>query len=94
MSDKFSDKFFNNIKSTSDKADDNVTMLSFMFVIELHLMSVWIVNTEASDHLCSTCEFFLTYKPISRSFKTVNEHAQIIEKNMILLCLVYSDDDI
>jgi len=35
-SDKFSSKF----KSTSDKTDDNVTTLSFMSVIESHLMSV------------------------------------------------------
>ncbi len=39
-SDKFSDKFFNNVKSIFNKADDNVTTLSFMFVIESHLMSV------------------------------------------------------
>jgi len=39
-SDKFSDKFFNNVKSTFNKTDDNVTTLSFMFVIESHLMSV------------------------------------------------------
>jgi hypothetical protein len=44
-------------------------MLSFMFVIGSHLMSVWIVNTEASDHLCSTHKFFLIYEPISRSLK-------------------------
>jgi len=94
LSDKFSDKFSDNIKLTSDKADDNVTTLSFMFAIESHLMSVWIVNTKASDHLCSTHEFFLTYESISRSLKTVNEHAQIIEKNMISLCLICSDSDI
>jgi hypothetical protein len=58
-SDKFLSKFFNNVKSIFDKTDDNVTTLSFMFVIESHLMSVWIVDTEASDHLCSTCKFFL-----------------------------------
>jgi len=40
LSDKFLSKFFNNVKSTFDKTDDNVTTLSFMFVIELHLMSV------------------------------------------------------
>jgi len=44
--------------------------------------------------LCSTCKFFLTYEPISRSLKTVNEPAQIIEKNMVLLHLVHSDNDI
>jgi len=94
LSDKFSDKFFNNVKSISDKADDNATMLSFMFVIGSHLMSVWIVNTEASDHLCSTHKFFLIYEPISRSLKTVNEPAQIIEKSMISLCLVHFDSGI
>ncbi len=93
-SDKFSGKFFNNIKSTFDKTDDNATTLSFMFIIGSHLMSVWIVDTEASDHLCSTCKFFLIYEPISRSLKTVNESAQIIEKNMVSLCLVHSDSDI
>jgi len=93
-SDKFSDKFFNNVKSTFNKTDDNVTTLSFMFVIELHLMSVWIVDTEVSDHLCSTSKFFFIYKPISRSFKTVNEPAQIIEKSMVSLCLVHFNDDI
>jgi len=39
-SDKFSGKFFNNIKSTFDKTDDNATTLSFMFIIGSHLMSV------------------------------------------------------
>ncbi len=93
-SDKFSDKFFNNVKSTFNKTDDNVTTLSFMFVIGSHLMSVWIVDTEASDHLCSTHKFFLIYEPISRSLKTTNESAQIIEKNMVSLCLVHSDSGI
>ncbi len=93
-SDKFSDKFFNNIKSTFDKTDDNVTTLSFMFVIGLHLMSVWIVDTEASDHLCSTCKFFLIYKPIFRSLKMANKPAQIIEKGMVSLYLVCSDGGI
>jgi len=94
LSDKFSGKSFNNVKSTSDKTDDNVTTLSFMFVIESHLMSVWIVDTEVSDHLCSTRKFFLIYEPISRSLKTVNEPAQIIEKSMVSLCLVCFDSDI
>jgi len=94
LSDKFSGKFSDNVKSTFDKTDDNVTTLSFMFVIGSHLISVWIVNTEASDHLCSTRKFFLTYKPISRSLKTANEPAQIIEKSMISLCLVHSDGGI
>ncbi len=94
LSDKFSDKFFNNVKSILNKTDDNVITLSFMFVIESHLMSVWIVDTEASDHLCSTHKFFLIYKPIFRSLKTVNESAQIIKKSMISLCLVHSDDGI
>jgi len=94
LSDKFSDKSFNNVKSTFDKTDDNATTLSFMSVIESHLMGVWIVDTEASDHLCSTRKFFLTYKPISRSLKTANEPAQIIEKGMISLCLVHSDSGI
>jgi len=44
--------------------------------------------------LCSTCKFFLIYEPISRSLKTVNEPAQIIEKGMISLCLVHSDGGI
>jgi len=39
-------------------------------------------------------QFFLIYEPISRSLKTVNEPAQIIEKSMISLCLVCSDSDI
>jgi hypothetical protein len=85
---------FNNVKSTFNKTDDNATTLSFMFVIGSHLMSVWIVDTEASDHLCSTCKFFLIYEPISRSLKTVNEPAQIIEKSMVSLCLVHSDSGI
>jgi len=93
-SDKFLNKSFNNVKSTSDKTGDNVTTLSFMFAIGSHLMSVWIVDTEASDHLCSTRKFFLTYEPISRSLKTVNEPAQIIEKSMVSLHLVHSDGDI
>ncbi len=93
-SDKFLDKFFNNVKSTFNKTDDNVTTLSFMFVIGSHLMSVWIVDTKASDHLCSTRKFFLIYKPISRSFKTTNEPAQIIEKSMVSLHLVHSDSGI
>ncbi len=93
-SDKFLNKFFSNVKSTFNKTGDNVTTLSFMFVIGSHLMSVWIVNTEASDHLCSTCKFFLIYEPISRSLKTVNEPAQIIEKSMVSLCLVHSDGGI
>jgi len=38
--DKFSGKFFNNIKSTFDKTDDNAITLSFMSIIESHLMSV------------------------------------------------------
>jgi hypothetical protein len=42
------------MSNQSDKTDDNATTLSFMFVIGSHLMSVWIVDTEASDHLCST----------------------------------------
>jgi len=93
-SDKFSGKFFNNVKSIFDKTDDNATMLSFMFVIESHLMSVWIVDTEVFDHLCSTCKFFLIYESISRSLKTVNESAQIIEKSMVSLHLVHSDSGI
>ncbi len=93
-SDKFLNKSFNNVKSTSDKTGDNVTTLSFMFAIGSHLMGVWIVDTEASDHLCSTRKFFLTYEPISRSLKTVNEPAQIIEKSMVSLHLVHSDGDI
>jgi len=40
LSDKFSGKFFNNVKSIFNKTDDNATTLSFMFVIESHLMSV------------------------------------------------------
>ena len=55
---------------------------------------LWIVDTEASDHLCSTHKFFLIYEPISRSLKTANEPAQIIEKNMVSLCLVCSDSGI
>ncbi len=93
-SDKFLSKSFNNVKSIFNKTGDNVTTLSFMFVIESHLMSVWIVDTEASDHLCSTHKFFLIYKPISRSLKTVNEPAQIIEKGMVSLHLVHSDSGI
>ncbi len=93
-SDKFSGKFFNNVKSIFDKTDGNVTTLSFMFVIESHLMSVWIVDTEASDHLCSTRKFFLIYEPISRSLKMVNEPAQIIAMNMISLHLVCFDSGI
>ncbi len=93
-SDKFLSKFFNNVKLIFDKTDDNVITLSFMFVIESHLMSVWIVDTEASDHLCFKHKFFLIYKPISRSLKTVNEPAQIIEKSMVSLHLVHSDSDI
>ncbi len=93
-SDKFLSKFFNNVKLTFDKTDDNVTTLSFMFVIESHFMSVWIVDTEASDHLCFTHKFFLIYKPISRSLKMANEPAQIIEKNMVSLHLVHSDSGI
>jgi len=93
-SDKFSGKSFNNIKSTFDKTGGNATTLSFMFVIESHLMSVWIVDTEVSDHLCSTHKFFLTYEPISRSLKTANEPAQIIEQGMVSLHLVHSDSGI
>jgi len=74
-SNKFSDKFFNNIKLIFNKSNNNVTTLSFMSVIELHLMSVWIVNTEAFNHLCSTHKFFLIYEPISRSLKMINEPA-------------------
>jgi len=44
--------------------------------------------------LCSTRKFFFIYEPISRSLKTVNEPAQIIEKNMVSLCLVCSDSGI
>jgi len=44
--------------------------------------------------LCSTRKFFLIYEPISKSLKTVNEPAQIIEKGMVSLCLVYSDGGI
>jgi len=91
---KFLSKFFNNVKSIFNKTDDNVTTLSFMFVIESHLMNVWIVDTEAFNHLCSTHKFFLIYEPISRSLKMANEPAQIIEKNMVSLHLVYSDSDI
>jgi len=40
LSDKFSGKSSNNVKSTFDKTGDNATTLSFMFVIESHLMSV------------------------------------------------------
>jgi len=40
LSDKFLSKFFNNVKSIFDKTDDNATTLSFMSVIESHLMSV------------------------------------------------------
>jgi len=94
LSDKFLSKFFNNVKSIFNKTDDNVTTLSFMFVIGSHLMSVWIVDTEASNHLCSTRKFFLIYESISRSLKTVNEPAQIIEKSMVSLCLVHSDSGI
>jgi len=94
LSDKFSGKSFNNVKSTFDKTDDNVTTLSFMFAIGSHLMGVWIVDTEASDYLCSTCKSFLTYEPIFRSLKTANEPAQIIEKSMVSLCLVHSDSSI
>jgi len=93
-SDKFLSKFFNNVKSIFNKTGGNATTLSFMSVIGSHLMSVWIVDTEASDHLCSTCKFFLTYEPISRSLKTVNEPAQIIEKGMVSLHLVHSDGGI
>jgi len=93
-SDKFLSKSFNNVKSTFNKTDGNVTTLSFMFVIESHLMSVWIVDTEVSDHLCSTHKFFFIYEPIFKSLKTANEPAQIIEKNMVLLCLVHSDGGI
>jgi len=94
LSDKFSDKSFNNIKSTSDKTGGTATTLSFMFTIGSHLMSVWIVDTEASDHLCSTRKFFLIYEPISRSLKTANEPAQIIEKDMVSLHLVHPDGGI
>jgi len=41
LSDKFLSKFFNNVKSIFNKTDGNATTLSFMFVIESHLMSVW-----------------------------------------------------
>jgi hypothetical protein len=86
-------KFFNNVKSTFDKTDGNATTQLYV-CHRSHLMSVWIVDTEASDHLCSTCKFFLIYEPISRSLKTVNEPAQIIEKSMVSLCLVHSDSGI
>ncbi len=94
LSDKFSGKSSNNVKSTSDKAGGNATTLSFMSAIGSHPMGVWIVDTEASDHLCSTRESFLTYEPISRSLKTANGHAQIIEKGMVPLCLVCPDGGI
>ncbi len=90
----FSGKSSGNVKSTSDKAGGNATTLSFMSTIGSHPMGVWIVDTEASDHLCSTCESFLTYEPISRSLKTANGHAQIIEKSMVSLRLVRPDGGI
>ncbi len=44
--------------------------------------------------MCFTHKFFLTYKPISRSLKTVNESAQIIEKSMVSLCLIHFNSSI
>jgi len=93
-SDKFSGKSSNNVKSTSDKAGGNATTLSFMSAIGSHPVGVWIVDTGASDHLCSTRESFLIYEPISRSLKTANGHAQIIEKGMVPLRLVCPDGGI
>ena len=48
-SDKFSGKFFNNVKSIFNKTYGNATMLSFMFVIEPHLMGVTLLKLKLSS---------------------------------------------
>jgi hypothetical protein len=88
-SDKFLSKFFNNVKSTFNKTDDNVTTLSFMITpyecVNCWYWSLWSLVFYTHSFI---------YEPISRSFKTANEPAQIIEKSMISLCLIHSDSDI
>lgn len=88
---KFSDDFKLTFKASDS---DNVITLSFMFSVSSHSSDVWIVNTETSDHLCFTWNFFLIYEFITRSLKMTNESAQIIEKDTVSLCLVCSDSSV
>ncbi len=92
--DKFSDNFTLNSNSTL-----NLTLKSFsntksMSVTDQHPLSVWIINTETSNHLCFMWKFFSSYKSVVQSLKTVNRPAQIIKKSTVLLCLKCSDSDI
>jgi len=99
--DNFSDNFTSNSNSTfnltfksSSNTKSSASTLSFMSVISQHSLSVWIINTETLNHLCSMWEFFSSYQPVVQSLKTVNKPAQIIEKNTVSLCLVCFDSDI
>jgi len=47
-------KSFSNIKSSAP-------MLSFMSVTDQHFLSVWIINTETLNYLCSMWGFFSSY---------------------------------
>ncbi len=80
--DNFSDNFMLNSNSTSNSTfksfsnmKSSASTLSFMSITDQHFLSVWIINTETSDHLCSMWEFFSSYQSVVQSLKMFNESA-------------------
>ncbi len=66
FSDKFDDNFtlnstFNLIFKSFLNTKSSASILNFMSVTNQHSLSVWIINTETSDYLCSMWEFFSSY---------------------------------
>ena len=85
---------FNLIFKSFLNTKSSASTLNFMSITDQHFLSVWIINTETLNHLCSMWEFFSSYQSVVWSLKMVNESAQIIEKNIISLHLVHFDSDI
>ena len=82
FSDKFSDNFTLNLNLTFNSTfksflnmKSSASTLSFMLITDQYFLSVWIINTETSDHLCSMWEFFSSYQPVVQSLKMINEPA-------------------
>ncbi len=82
FSDNFSDNFMWNLNLTFNlifklflNIKSSAFTLNFMSVISQHSLSVWIIDTETSDHLCFMWEFFSSYQSVVQLLKMINESA-------------------
>jgi hypothetical protein len=104
FSDKFDDKFNDNFTLNSNSTfnltfklflntKSSTSTLSFISIINQHSLSVWIIDTKTSNHLCLCEGSFLAISQLCSHWKQLMNLLKSL-KSMISLCLVCSDSDI